>query len=485
MGSVNQPRLWRRCSLRVRLVGLGTAGLAVGLGIGGLILIAVLTTVIQRSIDNEARQTGRDVARLVDDGALPDPTPVAGGQIVQVVDAQHRVRSASVNADRLVPVLREPEIARARATGMLVVPDDRGGLSGPLRVVVVPAGPADDPQTVIVARSAADVRHSVAVVTVALIVAYPLLVTAMAVVGWRVAGAVLRPVEALRAGAEQITAGGVARPQAGAGSRVPVPPSRDEIHRLAVTLNRMLDRLATAQARQRAFVADAAHELRSPITSMRTQLEVARHLGVTGRGESGQLVDDLLVDVERLARLVDDLLLLARADEAVTLSRTAPVELAALATEVADRYAAARVPVTAAVWRPAWVAGDHGALVRVLTNLLDNAVRHAARRVVVSVAATGAYQVVSVVDDGRGIPAADRERVFDRFTRLDDARARDEGGSGLGLPIVRELVRRHGGTVRLSDASPGLRVDVRLPAAPAPDGSAPDGSAAGSIGKRS
>jgi signal transduction histidine kinase len=115
-------------------------------------------------------------------------------------------------------------------------------------------------------------------------------------------------------------------------------------------------------------------------------------------------------------------------------------------------------PVTATV--------EPDAVGRVVANLLDNAVRHAASRVRVTVAEEGTYRLVTVSDDGPGIPAAERERVFDRFTRLDDARARDAGGSGLGLAIVRELVRRHGGTVTLSDASPGLRVDVRLPAAP-------------------
>lgn len=456
-------RLWRRLSLRARLVALGTLGLAVGLVAGGVALVAVLTTVLQDSIDDEAWQTGRDVARLVDIGALPDPAPVGGGQQVQVVDAGHRVRSASANADRLVPLLREAEIVRARRSGHRVryVPGERAGLSGPLHVVVVPAGPPDDPQVVIVARSVADIRHSVAVLRVALLVTYPLLLAMTAAVGWRVAGAVLRPVEALRVGAERIT-GTVPARDAGA-ERLPVPPSRDEIHRLAVTLNGMLDRLTGVRARQRAFLADAAHELRSPLASMRTQLEVAQHLG-----ESTELAEGLLVDVDRLARLVDDLLLLARGDEAVPRERVEPVELTALAVRAAGRYASARVPVRAVCFRPLWVSGDPGGLIRVLTNLLDNAVRHAEHGVVVSVAAAGAYHLVTVVDDGPGIPPADRERVFDRFTRLDDARARDDGGSGLGLAIVRELVRRHGGAVALGDAAPGLRVEVRLPAAPPP-----------------
>jgi signal transduction histidine kinase len=178
------------------------------------------------------------------------------------------------------------------------------------------------------------------------------------------------------------------------------------------------------------------------------------------------LADDLLTDVERLSRLVDDLLLLARADDASTravATPAEPVELGQLLAEVAARYPRVRYERPAV---PLRTAGDRDALGRVVANLLDNAVRHAESEVRLTVQAHGAYQRISVVDDGPGIPAADRERVFQRFTRLDDARARDAGGSGLGLAIVRELVRRHSGTVTLGDADPGLRVDVRLPGSP-------------------
>jgi signal transduction histidine kinase len=223
----------------------------------------------------------------------------------------------------------------------------------------------------------------------------------------------------------------------------------------------MLHRLDAARARQRAFVADAAHELRSPLTTMRTELEVAQRLPDT---DWPALAGDLLADVDRLSRLVDDLLLLARADDAVsTPAAAAPaatVELGGLLGEVAARYPAVRYVRPE---QPVCTTGDRDALGRVVANLLDNATRHAAGEVVLTVAADGGYQRISVCDDGPGIPAADRERVFQRFTRLDDARARDAGGTGLGLAIVRELVRQHHGIVTLGDADPGLRVDVRLP----------------------
>ncbi|MEV1289545.1 ATP-binding protein [Micromonospora sp. NPDC049679] len=436
---------------------IGVLGLAVGLGVGGVALVAALGFALQRTADTEAFTTADAVASLVTAEALPDPLPVAGSEVrVQVVDAQGRVRAASIGADRLVPILYAAERARATDRTGLFIPGERLGLRGPVRVVAVPAGPPGARETVLVAKSMADIAHSVDLLKVTLLITFPLMVAVLAAVAWRVVGATLRPVEALRAGAEEITDGGLP-------GQLPVPASRDEIHRLAVTLNGMLDRLAGARARQRAFVADAAHELRSPLANMRTQLEVAQRLG--GRTDWPAVADDLLVDTERLARLVDDLLLLARADDASEAQRRqiGPVELGELLALLITRYPSPPVrfvpPAT-----PLWTSGEPDGLTRVVANLLDNAVRHARSEVVVTATQAGGWHLVTVSDNGPGIPAADRGRVFDRFTRLDDARARDAGGAGLGLAIVRELVRRHGGSVTLTDAGPGLRVEVRLPA---------------------
>ncbi|WP_460917109.1 sensor histidine kinase [Plantactinospora veratri] len=460
-------RPWLTLSLRARLTIISAAGLAVGLAVGGLVLLGALGYALQRTVDTEALKTAEAVALLAGQNALPDPLPVAGGQVrVQVVDGQGRIRAASIDADRLVPMLYPDELRRFQAgeRDRFYLPGRRLGLDGPIRVVAVPAGPAADPQTVLVAKSTADVRHSVTVVRTILLVSFPLLLVALAAVAWRVIGATLRPVETLRAGAEEITGG--ARP-----GRLPLPASHDEIHRLAVTLNGMLGRLESARARQRAFVADAAHELRSPLANLRTQLEVAQRLGPAT--EWPTVADDLLADTQRLSRLVDDLLLLARFDDAGGRPPRAaePVELAELLAEVAERYPAPTLRVVAPSV-PLWVLAEPDALTRILGNLLDNAVRHTTSAVVLEAGPGGpAYHLVTVTDDGPGIPAADRDRVFDRFTRLDDARARDAGGAGLGLAIVRELVRRQGGTVTLGDAGPGLRVEVRLPAErPVPDG---------------
>ncbi|MEU6206346.1 ATP-binding protein [Micromonospora musae] len=467
---------------------IGVFGLSVGLVLGGVVLLGVLGFVLQRSVDNEAFRTADAVALLAAEDALPDPLPVAGGQLrVQVVDGQGRVRAASIDADRLVPMVG-PERLEAHQRQRLSVSEERAGLAGPVRVVTVPAGTAADPLTVLVAKSMTDVRHSTQVVGTSLLISFPLLVAALAVVAWRVVGATLRPVESRRRGAEEIT--GRAGPE-----RLPVPASHDEVHRLAVTLNGMLDRLESARRRQRAFLSDAAHELRSPVTNIRTELEVARRLGE--RTDWAAVTDNLLADTERLGRLVNDLLLLARLDESgagpdgpdggtgagrstdgvaradrhtggAGAGGVGPVELGELLSTVAARYPSPPVRVLPPD-EPLWTAGHADELHRILTNLVENAVRHARTRVVLAAAPDGAYHLVTVTDDGPGVPVADRDRVFDRFTRLDDARARDAGGAGLGLSIVRELVRRAGGTVTLAEANaddPGLRVSLRLPPLP-------------------
>ncbi len=452
-----RARFWLRLSLRGRLMTIGLAGLTVALVVGAVALYAALGAVVNRTLDNEAEATARQVAALVADGRLPSPIPVSGAQLIQVVDSRGRVVGASLLADRLTPLLRPDELARALTGATVEVPGSRVGLSGPLRVWAQPAGPPG--ASVVVALQLGDVQASQRTLRAGLLATVPLLLAVLAVIAWRVIGWTLRPVEELRTGAERIS--GAQQDQ-----RLPVPDSRDEINALAVTLNTMLDRLAAARERQRSFIADAAHELRSPLTSMRTQLEVAKRLG-----EGGSLTTDLLTDVQRLSGLVEDLLLLARSDA----DRRGPVVLETVEVRglleglVSDEGARGpgRVAVRVRPGPPVLVDADRAELRRAVANLVANAVRHARTRVELDATVIAGRVRVSVSDDGPGIPAGDRERVFGRFTRLDDARARDAGGSGLGLAITQELVGRAGGTVGFEDGTDGwsLRAVIMLPLA--------------------
>ncbi|MGZ4480433.1 MAG: histidine kinase dimerization/phospho-acceptor domain-containing protein, partial [Nocardioidaceae bacterium] len=306
-------------SLRARLMTIGLIGVAAALAIGSVTLYGVLTLLSYRTLDDTARATVSEVGDLVVHRRLPDPIPVTGSQIVQVVDGQGRVVSASTSADRLTVLLRAGELRRALAGEAVVVPGSRIGLGSPLRVVAGGVATPGLRRTVLVAQQFDDVRRSQQILGLTLLVTAPLLLAVIGLIAWRVLTAALGPVEALRASAERISG-------AEEDTRLPVPASRDEIHALAVTLNSMLDRLAGSRARQRAFVADAAHELRSPLASMQTQLDVARRLGEQDPGG-----DDLRAEVERMTALVDDLLVLARLDAATGPSSPAgPVDVASL-----------------------------------------------------------------------------------------------------------------------------------------------------------
>jgi signal transduction histidine kinase len=438
-------RRLQRLSLRARLLALGVTGVAVALALGSLVLYAVLTFTVNRTVDDGAFASAQAVAAMVSENTVPNPLPVSGSQVVQVVDRSGAVVSASISADRLTPLLRPAELARAIAGERISIPGARAGLSGTMRAIAVQAGPPSSSRSIIVAVPVNDVEQSQRVLRMTLLLAYCPLVVILALIAWRVIGSTLRPVETLRSGAARISG-------SDQDERLAVPESADEIRALALTLNDMLDRLAAARGRQRAFVADAAHELRSPLTSMRTQLEVAQHLG-----EGGELATDLLADVTRLSTLVEDLLLLARAGSETNHPPVREsVDVRALLVATANRYAGARVPVSVVDGPAVYANANSEELRRVLANLVDNAVRHARSNVLLAVRTEDGGAALTVTDDGPGIPAAERERVFERFARLDDARDRDAGGTGLGLAIVRELLRRSDGLISLQDNPSGL-----------------------------
>ncbi|MFE6625958.1 MULTISPECIES: cell wall metabolism sensor histidine kinase WalK [Streptomyces] len=316
------------------------------------------------------------------------------------------------------------------------------------RFAAVPVETRDGEQLTVWAGAPLSAEHgAVNTALTVMLIGFPLLLAVVAWVTWLVTGRALRPVEGIRREMAAITASeDLAR-------RVPVPGTHDEVARLASTTNETLAALETSVERQRRFVADASHELRSPIASLRTQLEVA-----AAHPELLDL-DGAVEDTVRLQRLAADLLLLARLD-AGERPADARVDLAALAREEAGGRTGVRVRAEEGVT----VAGSRGQLGRVLANLLDNAQRHARSAVEVAVRRDGGAVVVAVADDGEGVPAADRERIFERFVRLDAARSRDDGGAGLGLAIARDVAVRHGGTLTVHDApAGGALFELRLP----------------------
>jgi signal transduction histidine kinase len=448
----------RSGTVRVRTTVAATVVVGVAMAVGAVALVAVLRATLTREVLTSAQLRGADVAAGLEAGAQPGDLAVGDPEdlLIQVLDASGRVVASSPN------VAGAPPVARLR-------PGDSAEVDAPIDNddFLAVATAADTPQgrfTVVVARAVDAVGDSTRVVSILLAVGLPVLLLLVAATTWRVVGRALAPVEAIRGEVDEISAAELHR-------RVPDPPGDDEIARLARTMNRMLGRLDRASARQRRFIADASHELRSPVASIRQHAEVA--LAHPDRTSLAELAATVLAEDLRVQRLVEDLLLLARADEHTLQLRRRPVDLDDLVFEEASRLREAtglRVDTTAV--SAGRIDGDAAGLRRVLRNLGDNAAHHARGRIAFALAQDDGAVVLTVDDDGPGIPEADRARVLERFVRLDDARARDAGGSGLGLAIVAELAGAHGGEIGIA-GSPlgGARVQVRLPAADPPGAS--------------
>ncbi len=450
----NLGNLATRGSVRVRTTLVAMLVVAVALLIGAVAFVGIversLTAEVQASVGTRAA----DLATLVESGTPTDrlvEEHVADDEFIQVVTDDGDVVAASAGLGGEPPVIG---LDAGEWTTTDVPFDDERFLA-----YTVAAQSGDDAYRIIVGRTLEPVAEATRLVAGLLTVGLPLVLAFVALTTWLVVGWALAPVDRMRAQVDAIGAGELDR-------RVQMPHSEDEIARLGRTLNQMLARLEASAARQRQFVADTSHELRSPIASIREQAEVA--LAHPERMAIEAVAASVHADALRLQALVEDLLLLARADERTLELDARPLDLDDLVFDEARRASpetGPRIDVSAVT--AARVMGDGTGLRRVVRNLLDNAIRSAAGRVVVSLAAADGMARLRVDDDGPGIPEADRVRIFERFVRLDEARTRETGGVGLGLAIVAELVREHGGSVVATEAPiGGARFEVALPLAP-------------------
>lgn len=447
----------RGLTLRWRMVILSALVVTAILVVGGLLLSVGLRGVLVRNAVAAAGLRADDLAALAAAGSLPGTISVTGeeGALAQVV-IDGRVVAASDNVEGEAPV-----VAAELGDGQRQVRTVRNlpiGEGGRFEVVSVGATTADGPAVVHVAISLDEIEETVAAAARIGLVGLPILVLALSGAMWVVVGRTLRPIEEIRREADDIGGHELGR-------RVPEPSVMDEVGRLSATVNRMLERIETAAHQQRRFVGDAAHELRSPIASLRTQLETAR---ASRRGVDWDDVSaDLLAETLRMQRLTDQLLLLARLDATALDAHRTALDLDDLIAEVVTpiRRAWSGGTVDLAAVRPVQIHAEPTLIEQVVRNLVENAVRHARERVTISLVTDGPAARLRVDDDGPGVPTESRAAVFDRFARLDDARSRRDGGAGLGLSIVADIVTMHGGEVALQDgpAGTGTRVEVRLP----------------------
>jgi signal transduction histidine kinase len=448
---------------RVRLPGSvrnQTTVVAAGVVSVALILAAfgLVGLLRHRLIDAErvaARVRADDVVALARTGTLPNQLSFPGEDsgATQVLDAKGKVIAATENIEDDSPLSTlRPDVGDHESvimTGLPMEEDDQ------YLIVATTAVVGGKRVTVQAAASLESADDTLATLTRTLLWGVPALILLVAATTRLLVGLALRPVGAITDEVADIT-------QADLHRRVPEPGSSDEIARLAITMNEMLARLEASSARQQRFVADASHEMRSPLASSRAVLEVAAlHPGSVDNLLAA--IGDSLIDHQRLETLVADLLTLARLDGSETHKRRVPTDLEALTRTVVDRRV--EPDVTFACTGPAIALVDGAQIDRVLTNLLDNAARHRRSRTDVTVGRGDTTVDITVDDDGPGVPEPERNRVFEPFTRLDAARTADQG-TGLGLAIVAEIVGDLDGKVRLVD-SPlgGARFVVSLPSA--------------------
>ena len=455
------PRWWARWGVRTRSAVAAFLVLAAALALAAVALLWLLQSSLQSAADGAAGARADQLsARLLSDPLTAiDPTLLATDgrtTVIQVIDAAGRVVLASAGAPG-TPL-----------TGVVPGPGDQVSVGrvnntttgGDYRVTVQGVSGARGAYTVVVGAAQDPIDATLATVTTLLAVGFPVIAVVGGAALSALVGRSLRPVERMRAQVSAVTTADLSE-------RVEVPAARDEISRLAQTMNAMLARIEAGHAAQRRFVGDASHELRSPLATVTTALELA----TTRPGVLAPTVErTLLPEAHRMQQLVEDLLLLARADERGLPLHLTDVDLDdVLDTEARRLRAAAAVRVECTV-HPVRVLGDAPQLGRVVRNLADNAARHATAVVSLTATVQGGTAVVVVSDDGPGVPPADHERIFQRFVRLDTDRSRAAGGSGLGLAIVAEIVAAHGGTVGVesggeSGAGGGARFVLRLPVA--------------------
>lgn len=424
---------------------------------GGLLL-----TVLQSALVSTARQAVSSRAAEICDIAAQDGLARATsavregaqpGQLLQIVSDRGVVLAAS--STRIGP---HPLASLTPAPGETISTKtdiDQGGSTDDFLVAAQGCALGGTPYVMLAAAPIQVQADPVQTVGVFLLGGAPVVLLVVGVAVWVLVGRALDPVEIIR---EQVSAIDARR----LSERVAVPPSRDEIAALAQTMNVMLDRLEAADRSQRSFVSDASHELRSPLSTVITSAEVSV-VDPSGK-QSGERLETILRESRRMSFLVDNLMTLARADSSGLELRQVDVDLDdVLDGELRHLRAASSHRVTSSV-PPVRVVGDPRRLTQVIRNLLENADRHARTTIAVSLVAGPAHALLRVDNDGDPVPVPMRQRIFERFVRLDDTRSRDSGGSGLGLAISTEIAVAHGGTITAMETSAGwCRFEFTLP----------------------
>lgn len=439
----------RTTSVRFRVTAAATTAVLVLMVLVSVLVVTVQRRTLTATLEEGLERTAADVAVAVAGGDVTSAPPAYGDDdaFAQVVDADGRVLAASPNLEGSGPVVAPPVEDRQWGTVDGLPVED-----ATFRILSVRL---DDGRLVHAGATLDDIEESTALLSASLAAMVPVVTVALAGLVWVLVGRTLRPVEAIRREVAAIGGGSLDH-------RVPVPATADEISRLADTMNDMLERVEQAAERQTRFVADASHELRGPLTRIRSELEVDLAHPTTADPQATHR--SVLEETVAMQHLVDDLLVLARSDAGHPLRRE-PVDLTEIVRQHAERAREAGRRVDERL-DPVEVSGNPRDLDRAIGNVVANAARHAGTQVTITLTLDAGEAVVRIDDDGPGVPTEHRAEVFDRFTRLDPARTPGTGGAGLGLAIARDVVARHGGTITIDDAPlGGARFELRFPTA--------------------
>ena len=439
--------------VRTRMVVSACVIVALTLALGGTLLVYGQRSSLLDGLTTNAELRADDIAAILAKGTLPSEltVPREDEGFIQILDQSGDVVASSDNikGELALFAVLTPADGFARFTVKSAPVGDNS-----FRVVARRVNSLDGTFTIYVGHSLESVNDSGRSLTALLLVGLPLLVLVMGFITWFTTTRALKPIETMRRDVESMTAGKL-------DERVTVPAPNDEVRRLALTMNDLIDRIEQAQRFQNQFVENASHELRSPLASLRVQLEVWR--ANTSEADSGLAREHLLSETIRLQLLVDDLL------DASQISQNRSVSMGVIDLDdvIFDVVQRIRVTTRHSIKLGNVSAGQIRAnlsqMERLVTNLVDNAVRHCVSVVSLGLAETDSHVVLTVADDGPGIPLADRRRIFDRFERIDDGRGRSEGGFGLGLSIVASIARSHDATVEVADNYPGAMFIVTFP----------------------
>jgi len=442
--------------IRLRTTLTTTLIAALALIAGALLFVDATRNRIETAITEDARDRSTEIANAVAANQLSPVLVVGDPELVaQVVDSSGQVVSSDQIIVGLPPLVATedtgPEMETERVEGLDARLDD----IGPFVVVKHRLDLDSGSLVIIVVGSLGDAGEALEAVTPLLVAGVPVWLALVGALTWIMTGRALRPVERIGAEAHNISVSALHR-------RVPVPESKDEIHRLAKTINEMLERLEASVRQQRQFISDSSHELKSPLATLKTILDVAER---GNEPASSETLTDMRAEMDRLEHLVEDLLYLAAVDEGRPQRRPDDLDLVqVVAEEVASVNRRTGLTIDASALVPMRVRGDRHDLTLLVRNLLDNAVRFAATGVWIETIEQDGFAFLVISDDGPGIPPPDRKRVFERFVRLDEGRDRQSGGTGLGLAVADAIASTHGGDLGLIESlHGGASFQVRLP----------------------